>query len=101
MKLFVKLWKVLYACMSFDGCKSYKDIPANNIFHKFVSFLQKDTKLNVLAKKMISWCNETNRGIDNDFQFRFLGQESCAVLKFFPALITQGYKIGGGGGGSD
>ena len=51
-ELFVKLWKVLYACTSFDRCKSYKDIPANNIFRKFVSFLQKDMKLNVLVKKM-------------------------------------------------
>ena len=41
-ELFVKLWKVLYACVSFDKCKSYKDIPANNIFRKFVYFLQKD-----------------------------------------------------------
>ena len=30
-ELFAKLWKVLYACTSFDKCKSYKDIPANNI----------------------------------------------------------------------
>ena len=88
-ELFVKLWKVLYACTLFDKCKSYKDIPANNIFRKFVSFLQKDMKLNVLAKKMISWFNETNRGIDKDFQFRFRGQESGALLKFFPALILH------------
>ena len=46
-------------------------------------------KLNVLAKKMISWFNETNRGIDKDFQFRFRGQESGALLKFFPALILH------------
>ena len=88
-ELFVKLWKVLYACTSFDKCKSYKDIPANNIFRKFVYFLQKDMKLNVLAKKMISWFNETNKGIDKDFQFRFRGQENGEFLKFCPALIMH------------
>ena len=46
-------------------------------------------KLNVLPKELISWLNETNRGIDKDFQFRFRGQESGAVLKFFPALIMH------------
>ena len=91
-ELFVKLWKVLYACTSFDKCKSYKDIPGNNIFRKFVYFLQKDMKLNVLAKKMISWFNETNRGIDKDFQFRLRGQESGAVLKFF-SCIDNAYFV--------
>ena len=38
---------------------------------------------------MISWFTETNRGIDKDFQFRFRGQESGAVLNFFPALIMH------------
>ena len=44
-------------------------------------------KLNVLAKKMISWFNETNRGIDKDFQFRFGGQESGAGLRSFAELM--------------
>ena len=28
-ELFVKLWKVLFACNSFNRCKSYKDIPSS------------------------------------------------------------------------
>ena len=88
-ELFIKFWKVLFACNSFNGCKSYKDIPQNNIFYKFVSFLQKEMKLNILAKKMISWFNESSRGIDKDFQFRFRGQESNAFLKYFQALILH------------
>ena len=79
----------MFACNSFNGCKSYKDIPQNNIFYKFVSFLQKEMKLNILAKKMINRFNESSRGIDKDFQFRFRGQESNAFLKYFPALILH------------
>ena len=44
-ELFVKHWEVLYACTLFDKCKSYKDISSNNIFRKFVHFLQKDIQM--------------------------------------------------------
>ena len=36
---------------------------------------------------MVSWFNETNRGVERDFGYRFRGQESNAILKFFPKLF--------------
>ena len=46
-------------------------------------------KLNKLAGKMITWFNETNRGVDRDFKYRFTGQESNAFLKYFPVLFSK------------
>ena len=46
-------------------------------------------KLNKLAGKMITWFNETNRGVDGDFKYRFTGQESNALLKYFHVLISK------------
>ena len=46
-------------------------------------------KLNKLAGKMVSLFNETNRGVDRDFKYRFTGQESNALLKRFPMLISK------------
>ena len=52
--LFVQVWTVLYVCNSFNGCKSYEDIPSNNIVYKFVSFQQTEMIPNVVATKSIS-----------------------------------------------
>ena len=38
---------------------------------------------------MVSWFNETNRGVDRDFKYRFTGQESNALIKHFPMLISK------------
>ena len=46
-------------------------------------------KLNKLAGKMVSWFNETSRGVNRDFKCRFTGQESNALLKYFPMLIAK------------
>ena len=37
---------------------------------------------------MVSWFSETNRGVDRDFKYRFTGQESNALMKHFPMLIS-------------
>ena len=38
---------------------------------------------------MITWFNETNRGVDRDFKYRFTGQESKALLKYFPVFFSK------------
>ena len=46
-------------------------------------------KLNKLAGKMVFWFNETNKGVDRDFKYRFTGQDCNALLKHFPMLISK------------
>ena len=88
-ELFIKIWKDLFGTHIFSKFKSFTCIPADYIFCLFVTFICKEMKLNKLAGKMVSWFNETNRGVDRDFKYRFTGQESNAVLKHFPMLISK------------
>ena len=73
----------------FDKVKSFSNLPEDNIFCVFVTFVCKEMKLNKLAGNMITWFNETNRGVDKDFKYRFTGQESNALLKYFPVLFSK------------
>ena len=89
-ELFVKIWKVLFTSFPSEKVfKSYQHLPEDNIFYKFVNFVHKEMHLNKLSEKMVSWFNETKRGIERDFNFRFRGQESYAFLKNFPLLISR------------
>ena len=87
--LFMKMWHVIYAPLSFDKVKSFSDLAENNVFRMLVSFVKCQMKLNMLAMKMISWFNETNRFIERDFHFRFRGEESFSFLKYFPLLVSK------------
>ena len=89
-ELFVNCWKAIHE--SFPTAvkyKLYKQLPESNIFFKFVRFVHKEMRLNKLSGKMIAWFNETKHGFGDDFHFRFRGQESNALLKYFPKLILQ------------
>ena len=88
-ELFIRFWKDLFGTYTFVKIKSFINIPADNIFCIFVTFVRKEMKLNKLAGKMVTWFNETNRGVDRDFKYRFTGQESYALLKYFPKLISK------------
>ena len=68
---------------------SFSNLPADNIFCIFVTLVRKEMKLNKLAGKMMMWFNETNRGVDRDFKYRFTGQESNALLRYFPSLFSK------------
>ena len=48
-------------------------------------------KLNKLSGRMKTWFNESNHKAlqSDDFNFRFRGQESYGLLKFFPKLILE------------
>ena len=85
---FIKFWSLIYSG-SADNAKSYSLLKDKNILVLFVNFIRKDMNLNALAKKMISWFNETTRSIEKDFQYRFRGQESNAFLKLFPILFSK------------
>ena len=54
----------------FAKFKSFSHLPPDNIFCIFVTFVRKEMKLNKLAGKMITWFNETNRGVGRDFKYK-------------------------------
>ena len=85
---FNKFWIIIY-CSVGDKAKSFGMLKDTSIFASLVNFIRKDMKLNALAKKMISWFNETTRSIEKDFKYRFRGQESNAFLKHFPTLFLK------------
>ena len=88
-EIFMRFWKDLFGTKMFAKFKSFSHLPPDNIFCIFVTFVRKGMKLNKLAGKMITWFSETNRGVDMDFKYRFTGQESNALLKYFPVLISE------------
>ena len=88
-EIFIRFWKDLFGTNVFTKFKSFSNIPADNIFCILFTFVRKEMKLNKLAGKMIIWFNETNRGVDRDFKYRFTGQESNALLKYFPLLFSK------------
>ena len=88
-EIFIRFWKVLFGTSVFTKFKSFSNIPADNIFCILVTFVRKEMKLNTLAGKMIMWFNETKRGVDRDFKYRITGQESNALLKYFPLLFSK------------
>ena len=92
-ELFIRFWKDLFSTHVFAKVKSFSNLPEDNIFSVFVAFVRKEMKLNKLAGKMITWFNETNRGVDRDFKYRFTGQESNAFLKYFPVLFSKFIRL--------
>ena len=87
-ELFIKIWKDFFGTFVFTKFKSFSHLKSDNIFCLFVTFIRKEMKLNKLAGKMVSWFNETSRGVDGDFKYRFTGQENNA-LKYFPMLFAK------------
>ena len=79
-EIFISFWKDLFGTIVFTKFKSFSNIPADNIFCILVTFVRKE---------MIVRFNETNRGVDRDFKYRFTGQESNALLKYFPLLFSK------------
>ena len=88
-ELFIKIWKDIFGTFVFTKFKSFSHLKSDNIFCLFVIFISKEMKLNKLAGKMVSWFNETSRGVDRDFKYRLSGQENNALLKYFPMLIAK------------
>ena len=61
---------------------SFRDLPIDNLFVEFVSFIKSDMNCNYLSKKLIRWFNETSRTVQ-DFTFRFRGKESNQYISQF------------------
>ena len=91
--MFVKncFWKDLFCTHVFAKVKSFSNLPEDNIFCIFVAFVRKEMKLNKLAGKVITWFNETNRGVDRDFKYRFTGQ---CISKIFSCPFFKIYNVG-------
>ena len=84
---FIQFWSLIYS--GNDDKKTYSQLEDTNVFVSFVNFIRKGMNLNALAKKIVSWFNETTRSIEKDFQYRFRGQESNAFLKLFLVLFSK------------
>ena len=83
------MWKVLYSSENHPKTKSFKDLPSDDSFSQLVYFVKKEMNLNQLATRTKAWFNETSRGVEKDFSFRFRGEESYGFLRFFPALVLR------------
>lgn len=72
----------------FGTATKFKEIPRGELFPKFVLFIHKVMRCNVLSKKLKAWFNDNNGKIEKKLKFRFRGQESRAYLTHFPTLIN-------------
>ena len=89
-QIFVKLQKEVLKNSDVRSFKSFNDIPENNLYRRFVSFVKHEMNCNQLANKMQAWFNEEYlKNNTKDFRFRFRGIESYSYLKKFPNLIRM------------
>ena len=84
---FMILFKICVSQTNFKGAKSFKDIPVDTLFYKFVDFTRKGMNCNFLAKKIERWFNENSGKFQSEFTFRFRGTESLYYMRHFPELI--------------
>ena len=80
------LFKICASQSNLKQFKSFKEIPKDCLFDKFVNF-NKTSIFLLKKKKKIRWYNENSRKIKKDFAFRFWGNESLIYLKNFPRFI--------------
>ena len=89
-QLFVRLQKEVLRHSDVMSFKSFNDLPENNLYRHYVSFVKREMNCNQLANKMIAWFNEEYLSKNTkDFRFRFRGIESYSYLKQFPNLIRM------------
>ena len=83
---FLICMKIACRNSSFGNTKEFSELPSNVLLVRFVSFIKKVMCCNQLGKKIKAWFNDHKGKCDNDFNYRFRGQESRAYLKHFPEL---------------
>lgn len=87
---FMILFKICMAQSNVKDAKSFIDLPETCLFSKFVNFVKHDMNCNFLAKKLKTWYNENSgKGTEKDFSFRFRGKESFLYMKHFAGLILM------------
>lgn len=67
-------------------CKKFEDIPKDACFSRVVTVLADEVKVNRVAKKLVSWYDET-QGKKGDLQYRFTGKDSRLLCHNFMRLI--------------
>ena len=86
---FIMIFKICVAQSNLTSVKSFRDIPKESLFGKFVFFIRKKMNCNFLAKKIERWFNDNITKLDKDFTFRFRGKESLSYLRYFSQLINM------------
>ena len=85
-ELFIKCMKIATTNSSFGKIKEFSKLSPSILFVKFVLFVRKNMSCNQLGKRMKSFFNDHKGKCDNDFSYRFRGQESRTYLKHFPEM---------------
>ena len=90
-KMFMKILKIVLSEANLaKEIKLFKEIPASNIFFRFVDFVKTELKSSFLRKKIIAWFNENILSKqEREFCFRFQEEESHNCLKGFASLILM------------
>lgn len=86
---FMQLLKLCISQSKLQSVKTYREIPVECLFYKFVDFIHYSMSCNFLAKKIKTWFNESCGKVEKDFTFRFRGKESFLYMKHFPSLIKM------------
>ena len=90
-EFFLKLLKICVgqSDLSDSKYKTFKAIPQDRLFFKFVHFIKTEMHCNFLATKIIRWYNEKCNKTSEEFTFRFRGKESLGYFKHFPPLCSM------------
>lgn len=86
-EMFLKLIAISTDKQNLYKFTTFKDVPENTLFRKFLMFVKEKLGCNFLSKKVSEWFNDTKGKLDSQFGYRFRGKESAAFLKNFPCLI--------------
>ena len=80
---FIILFKLCVSQWHFGSAKSFKDIANDNLFSKFVNFVQKDMSCNFLAKKIERWFNDNSGKVEKELHSGLGGNKVSITLGIF------------------
>lgn len=86
-ELFMKVFKLCICEGNVKNYKSFSQIPDDILFVELVKFIRHSMGCNQLAKRLITWFNESSTKNEKYFAFRFRGKESVSYLKHLPNMI--------------
>ena len=86
---FMQLFKLCLSQSNLQNIKSYREVPMESFFGKFVEFIHRNMNCNFLSKKIKTWFNESSGKTEKEFSFRFRGKESFLYMQHFPSLIQM------------
>jgi hypothetical protein len=80
------LLKLAVSTSNLNSISSFKQVPPNTPFFKYVETLRGKCKLNRLVKRIIRWYNDCGN-CGKDFEYRFTGKDSHMFLYNFMFLV--------------